>query len=200
MKSTLASALARHLVAAGALLTAACAAPSDPDVESAEAAATTTDPVQQLGAVFSGVDAARVANEMAILKQYGKAWNTVGIDNAKQIASHFSDGPIVYRDLLEQAPLTSRQDVETYLRKVYERFPRQVWGKNVRLYPDVFHPGEWAYYYEFELYDAVEAKGPSFTGYGMERVVFDAGGKITSDEIHLIFNEIDSAEVLGFAR
>jgi len=147
----------------------------------------------------------RLIKEAKILHAYGLAWNETNGNNAKDIASFFDEKGIYYSDLLRTPvvlaqKVQSNDELQAYLEKVFKRFPKQVWAKNVRIYPDIFHVGEWAYYYEFEMYDRIEDAKPSFTGTGMERVTFNENGKLRSDEVHLIINEVDSYKDLGVER
>lgn len=146
---------------------------------------------------FSG----RQLAEAGILKKYQEAWNAYDpavsdltkLINPDQIVSFYADGAdLLYRDMCVPRGLKSKTAFTSYLRILYKAYPKQVWGsgwKNIHLFVGA-QPGEWSYYYNFEMYRAGEERLTSFlSGTGMERVQFNDDGKLLSDEVHLILNK-----------
>ncbi|MBK9295095.1 MAG: hypothetical protein IPM57_11770 [Oligoflexia bacterium] len=136
----------------------------------------------------------RIKYEKELLKSYGKAWNSSDVDG---IVNHFAEGEILYTDVLRQKGIKNKLELKAYLTKVFTRFPKQNWTSNVSAYPSITVLGEWAIYYHYKLYDNINAQTPSFSGSGMEKIKFDpkGSGKIISDEIHMIFDQMDSRAI-----
>ena len=140
----------------------------------------------------------RSLREAGLLKMYQAAWNDfdpsiadpLKIKNPGKIVSHYTDGSgLLYRDMCTSQGLTTKENFTKYLTVLYAKFPKQVWGdgwKNIHLFKGAA-PGEWAYYYDFSMYRSVApSEKAALTGTGMERVRFEANGKLISDEVHLI--------------
>ena len=140
----------------------------------------------------------RDLREAGLLKVYQRAWNDFDpkvtdpakIANPDNIISHYTDGAgLLYRDMCVPSGITTKDGLKQYLSALYSKAPKQIWGngwKSIRLFKGAA-PGEWSYYYDFEMYKtAAPNEKPYLTGTGMERVTFDTVGKLISDEIHLI--------------
>ena len=142
----------------------------------------------------------RAVREAGYLRKYQAAWNDfdasvtdpLQVANPKMIVDKYTDGAgLLYRDMCMPNGVKSKANLMRYLTVLYAKFPRQIWGngwKNIHLFQGS-KPGEWAYYYEFEMYKSMSLSAAAdLSGTGMERVQFDDQGKLISDEVHLILS------------
>ncbi len=135
----------------------------------------------------------RSLREAGLLKLYQSAWNDFDPNenqssNPKKIISYYADD-FIYRDTCVPHGLTTPAKFDKYLKLLYTKYPRQVWGdgwSQIHLFKGS-KPGEWAYYYNFYLYNSKDTE-PALSGTGMERVQFNEAGKLLSDEVHLILS------------
>jgi hypothetical protein len=123
-----------------------------------------------------------------ILKSYGQAWDTGNIEN---ILEHFDEN-FVYTDCIAQSGIHTKPELRNHLEKVFERYPRQKWTTNATLYPH-YTLYRFAISYEFRL----DGEERILTGTGMEKMTFN-GEKLIEDRIHMIINELDARQSLGF--